>query len=48
MGLVASHACQQVQRDREERVPKEEYRRESGDQFLVFAQQFEEYCLTRQ
>ncbi len=37
-------ACQQVRRDREERVPKEEYRREGGDQFLVFAQQLEQYC----
>ncbi|HEX5645888.1 MAG TPA: hypothetical protein VFX56_02860 [Nitrospira sp.] len=39
-------ACQQVRRDREERVSKEEYRREGGDQFLVFAQQLEQYCLT--
>jgi hypothetical protein len=37
-------ACEQVRRDREKRVPKEEYRREGGDQFLVFAQQLEQYC----
>jgi len=41
-------ACEQVRREREEQVPKEDYRREGGDQFLVFAQQLEQYCLTRQ
>lgn len=39
-------ACEQVRREREERVPKEEYRRQGGDQFLVFAQQLEQYCQT--
>lgn len=37
-------ACEQVRREREEGVPKEEYRQQGGDQFLVFAQQIEQYC----
>jgi hypothetical protein len=41
-------ACERVRRERQERVPKEEYRRQGGDQFLVFAQQFEQYCQTIQ
>lgn len=39
-------ACEQVRRERQERVPKEEYRRQGGDQFLIFAQQLEQYCLS--
>ena len=39
-------ACEQVRRERQEGVPKEDYRREGGDQFLVFAQQLEQYCQT--
>ena len=39
-------ACEQVRRERQERVPKEEYRRQGGDQFLVFAQQLEQYCFS--
>jgi Ni/Co efflux regulator RcnB len=41
-------ACERVRRERQERVPKEEYRQQGGDQFLVFAQQFEQYCETIQ
>lgn len=41
-----SLACEQLQRERQEGVPKENYRREGGDQFLVFAQQLEQYCLS--
>ena len=41
-------ACQRLMRERQERVPKEEYRQQGGDQFLVFAQQFEQYCETIQ
>ncbi len=40
------HACEQVDRERKEQVPKEEYRRQGGDEFLIFAQQLEQYCLT--
>ncbi|MDH4083638.1 MAG: hypothetical protein OEV99_07175 [Nitrospira sp.] len=39
-------ACEQVRRERQEQVPKEDYRRQGGDQFLVFAQQLEQYCLS--
>ena len=38
--------CEQNRRERQERVPKEEYRRQGGDQFLIFAQQLEQYCLS--
>lgn len=41
-------ACERVRRERQERVPKEQYRQQGGDQFLVFAQQFEQYCETIQ
>jgi hypothetical protein len=39
-------ACEQVHRERQEGVPKENYRRQGGDQFLIFAQQLEQYCLS--
>ena len=39
-------ACERGRRERQERVPKEEYRQQGGDQFLVFAQQLEQYCET--
>jgi hypothetical protein len=39
-------ACQRLQKERQGRVTKEEYRRQGGDQFLAFVQQFEQYCQT--
>lgn len=39
-------ACEQVRRERQEGVPKEDYRRQGGDEFLVFAQQLEQFCLS--
>ena len=39
-------ACERARRDRQERVPKEEYRQQGDDQFLVFAQYLEQYCET--
>lgn len=39
-------ACEQIHRERQEGVPKENYRRQGGDQFLIFAQQLEQYCLS--
>jgi hypothetical protein len=39
-------ACEQVRRERQEGVPKEDYRRQGGDEFLVFAHQLEQYCLS--
>ena len=43
---VEQKACERVRKERQERVPKEEYRQQGGDQFLVFAQQLEQYCQT--
>lgn len=39
-------ACERLQKDHRERVPREEYRRQGGDEFLVFAWQLEFYCQT--
>ncbi len=39
-------ACEQLRREREKGVPKEDYRRQGGDAFLVFSHQFEQYCKT--
>lgn len=39
-------ACEKLQRDHRERVQKEEYRRQGGDEFLVFSWQLEFYCQT--
>ena len=39
-------ACERLRKERQERVPKEEYRQQGGDQFLVFALQLEQYCQT--
>lgn len=46
INLAERRACEQVRRERQEGVPKEDYRRQGGDQFLVFAQQLEQYCKT--
>jgi hypothetical protein len=39
-------ACERLRKERQERVSIEEYRQQGGDQFLFFAQQFEQYCQT--
>ena len=39
-------ACEQVRHERQEGILKEDYRRQGGDQFVVFAQQLEQYCQT--
>jgi hypothetical protein len=39
-------ACEKLQREHRAGVPKEEYRRQGGDEFLVFAWQLEFYCQT--
>ena len=41
-------ACQRLRRERQERVPDEEYRQQGGDQFVAFAGDFERYCQTIQ
>lgn len=45
---IEQQACVQLRRDGQERVPKEEYLRQGGDEFLIFIAQFEQHCLTRQ
>lgn len=37
-------ACDRLRRDGQERVPKEEYLRQGGDEFLIFIAQFEQHC----
>jgi hypothetical protein len=37
-------ACERLRKERQERVSEEEHRQQGGDQFLFFAQQFEQYC----
>jgi hypothetical protein len=39
-------ACEKLEREHRAGVPKEEYRRQGGDEFLVFAWQLEFYCQT--
>ncbi len=39
-------ACERLRKERQARVPKEQYRQEGGDEFLVFALQLEQYCHT--
>jgi hypothetical protein len=41
-------ACQRLRRERQERVPPDNYRRQGGDQFFAFVEQFEQYCQTLQ
>ncbi len=39
-------ACKRIRKERREGVPREDYRREGGDEFLVFSLQLEQYCQT--
>ena len=39
-------ACEKLRKERQEGVPREDYRRQGGDEFLVFAWQLEFYCQT--
>ena len=41
-------ACEKLRKERQEGVPREDYRRQGGDEFLVFAWQLEFYCQTSQ
>lgn len=40
------NACKQIAKERREGVSREDYRREGGDQFLIFSLQLEQYCQT--
>ena len=37
-------ACQRLKQDRQEGVQEDEYRRQGGDVFVGYVQQFEQYC----
>jgi len=37
-------ACQRLRKNHEERVSREEYRRQGGDEFLVFSWELEQWC----
>jgi hypothetical protein len=39
-------ACQQMSNERRDGVPRVEYRRDGGDEFLVFSLKLEKYCQT--
>ena len=39
-------ACQRLRKDHQERIPREQYRREGGDEFLVFSLELEQWCQT--
>jgi hypothetical protein len=39
-------ACERLQKDHQERIPKEDYRRQGGDEFLVFSLELEQWCGT--
>lgn len=40
-------ACQRLQKDHQERIPRETYRRQGGDEFLVFSLELEQWCAAR-
>jgi|SRR5262245_2227424 len=37
-------ACQRLRKDHQERVSREQYRRQGGDEFLVFSWELEQWC----
>ncbi len=39
-------ACERLRKDHRERVSKDEYRRQGGDEFLVFSWELEQWCQT--
>jgi hypothetical protein len=39
-------ACERLRKDHRKRVQKEEYRRQGGDEFLVFSWELEQWCQT--
>lgn len=39
-------ACERLQKDHRERVPRENYRQQGGDEFLVFTLELEQWCQT--
>lgn len=41
-------ACERLRKDHEERISRNEYRRQGGDEFLVFSLELEQWCATAQ
>ena len=39
-------ACERLRKDHQERIPRDEYRRQGGDEFLVFSLELEQWCAT--
>lgn len=39
-------ACARLRKDHQERIPREEYRSQGGDEFLVFSLELEQWCQT--
>jgi hypothetical protein len=39
-------ACERLRKDRQEQIKREEYRRQGGDEFLVFSLELEQWCQT--
>ena len=39
-------ACERLRKDHLERIPREEYRRQGGNEFLVFSLELEQWCAT--
>ena len=39
-------ACEQLRKDHRERISREDYRRQGGDEFLVFSLELEQWCQT--
>jgi hypothetical protein len=39
-------ACEQLRKDHSERISRDEYRREGGNEFLVFSLELEQWCQT--
>ena len=37
-------ACERLRKDHQERIPREDYRRQGGDEFLVFSLELEQWC----
>ena len=37
-------ACARLQKDHQERIPREEYRRQGGNEFVVFSLELEQWC----
>ena len=39
-------ACERLRKDHQERIPREDYRRQGGNEFLVFSLELDQWCQT--